>query len=283
VIIGQWSTRALGEFRPSDNDVVVFLANGTGWCYGFDSGSWYSDTFLWSTNSNGSLRIEGKIHESNEVELTESGQVESPMHFEELSYRVESDSSGKRLAFSSSLKGNHTRYGLEEPDVPDLEKPMTPEERVHELIKLLHWYTPKSFVEAAISELLHTDEEYLPLLIQPLGKAYWDNAALVLSRMDDKRLETVIPGMIEWIADLNWPGAIQIQELLLQIGEPVVHFLGEYLLGTDEMLVYYILLMLDHWPWNYVVPLQHVLAEVAVGRFEENAEIAASILRKHSL
>jgi hypothetical protein len=84
----------------------------------------------------------------------------------------------------------------------------------HELVEKLHWHYTVEEQEPAMSEIMQRESFDLKLLLQPMGKMYWDNAALVLTRMSCERLLPVMDGLFEWIADLNWPGADTVFELL---------------------------------------------------------------------
>jgi hypothetical protein len=84
----------------------------------------------------------------------------------------------------------------------------------HELVEKLHWHYTVEEQEPAMSEIVQRENFDLKLLLQPMGKMYWDNAALVLTRMSCERLLPVMDGLFEWIADLNWPGADTVFELL---------------------------------------------------------------------
>jgi len=281
MIIGRWSTRALGELQPYDNDVLVFLPDGTGWIYVMNRKDWFFDTFIWKYNENGSLCIEGQIHEYNDEEFKVSG-----ISFKEVFYTVELISPKKIATFSTSLSSGHIKYGFDDDGIPNLNKDMNEPERIHELIKFLHWDTPKSVIENVIKELVQIDNQYLPFLLQPMGKAYWDNAALVLSEIEYVRLEPLIPGMIEWMRDLNWPGAMTIANLLCNIGEAVVPHLKIYFLESDDQLISWILSeIVGDWPKTFVVHVQTDLVRLAQ-RVESSEYVrveAERILKEHAL
>lgn len=98
------------------------------------------------------------------------------------------------------------------------------------------------------------DNQHLSLLLQPLDKAYWDNAALVLSRIAYSRLEPIIPGLIEWMYDLNWPGALKVAELLCNIGTPVIPHLKDYLMDNDEQFISWLLTeIVEKWREEFVI------------------------------
>lgn len=54
---------------------------------------------------------------------------------------------------------------------------------------------------------------------QPIGPGYsksvWENCASIICERSDEELTPYIPEMIQWLEDLNWPGAEQIQQRLI--------------------------------------------------------------------
>lgn len=58
----------------------------------------------------------------------------------------------------------------------------------------------------------------LSLLILPSangeGKNIWENCARALYEISDDRLEKYLPSLLEWLQDLNWPGALIILDRL---------------------------------------------------------------------
>ncbi|UHA73490.1 DUF5071 domain-containing protein [Paenibacillus sp. 481] len=266
---------------PYDNDVLVFLKNGTGWMYSMNKQGWSSDTFVWKKNENGSLCIEGKVHEYKREEARES-----KILFNEVFYKVTTGLSGKVITFSSPISSDHTTFGLDDGDVPDLDREMTVFEKIHEQIKLLHWYTPNCIVDSVLQELIQIDDQHLHLLVLPYGKAYWDNAALVLSKIESKRLEVIIPDMIEWLYDLNWPGALEIAELLCKMGEPIIPHLKPYLSEYESPMTSNILSeIVENWPKSHVIQLKHELKSLTTQ--DETSEYAKrtvlEIFKEHEL
>ena len=58
----------------------------------------------------------------------------------------------------------------------------------------------------------------LSLLILPCAngesKSIWENCARALYEISDDRLEKYLPSLLEWLQDLNWPGAMIILDRL---------------------------------------------------------------------
>ena len=48
----------------------------------------------------------------------------------------------------------------------------------------------------------------------PYGKNVWENCAKVLAKRDDSELEPHLIELLEWLQDMNWPGAFCILERL---------------------------------------------------------------------
>ena len=48
----------------------------------------------------------------------------------------------------------------------------------------------------------------------PYGKSVWENCAKVLAERTNKELVSCLHGMLEWLQDMNWPGAFCILERL---------------------------------------------------------------------
>ena len=80
-------------------------------------------------------------------------------------------------------------------------------EYIEAKIRKLDWNNSSEIQERAIDDLTQIDEKDVILLIQPMEKKYWENAALTLKRIGYPRNILAIPGMLNWLMDLNWPGA----------------------------------------------------------------------------
>lgn len=94
---------------------------------------------------------------------------------------------------------------------------------IKELIRDLDWSKPKEFQKMAIEQLLEIDDSELVFLAQQneLCKKYcWHNAAIVLKAIGYPRIKTVIPYLMEWFQDTNWPGVKTITEIFRGI-EPL--------------------------------------------------------------
>lgn len=83
-----------------------------------------------------------------------------------------------------------------------------------DLISLLDCNLPPKIQEEAINKILKLSDFNPQILLQPMGKEHWENAAKILKDMDYKKIIHLSPYLFEWIQDLNWPGAYIIIEML---------------------------------------------------------------------
>ncbi|UYZ37905.1 DUF5071 domain-containing protein [Clostridium beijerinckii] len=90
-------------------------------------------------------------------------------------------------------------------------------EDINVLINKLDWNTPIDSQKEAINKLLSIDNNDVGLLIQPMEQKYWDNSAKVLKKIGYPRNKLAIPGLLEWLQDLNWPGAQTAMETLQKV------------------------------------------------------------------
>ncbi|WP_230660359.1 hypothetical protein [Psychrobacter sp. I-STPA10] len=62
--------------------------------------------------------------------------------------------------------------------------------------------------------LVETETISVECLIMPSIKSYWQKSAMVICSLDDKYLDQVYYYLLQWIMDLNWPGACEIFHFL---------------------------------------------------------------------
>lgn len=84
---------------------------------------------------------------------------------------------------------------------------------INMIYQMLHWQNPENIQRKGI-ELAKklTDLSPLILPIYEGSQSIWDNCAKALSELSDDRLEKYLPLLLEWLQDLNWPGALTILE-----------------------------------------------------------------------
>ena len=55
--------------------------------------------------------------------------------------------------------------------------------------------------------------------LEAYGKNVWENCAKALVKRDDKELEPHLIELLEWLQDMNWPGAFCILNRLQNYGD----------------------------------------------------------------
>ena len=73
--------------------------------------------------------------------------------------------------------------------------------------------------------------KYNMFILPPEGKEYWENCAKIIIQLDDKTIIPLIPKMLEYFQDLNWPGAMEIFNRINEIENP---FIETYILQCIE-------------------------------------------------
>lgn len=78
-----------------------------------------------------------------------------------------------------------------------------------EILNMLDWNKPSKIQNKGI-KLAQSTGEIWPF-IQPLypkhNKNVWDNCAIIIADMDDDVLKPYLIELLEWLQDMNWPGA----------------------------------------------------------------------------
>lgn len=83
------------------------------------------------------------------------------------------------------------------------------------IMKMINWHSPKRVQQLGV-KCADKIADMRPF-IQPQSygsKAVWDNCAIILSNQSDSKLEPYLDELLEWLQDINWPGAFTIIERL---------------------------------------------------------------------
>ena len=92
---------------------------------------------------------------------------------------------------------------------------------IRDHIRDLSWYKSEEVQRQAILRLEHIKDEDIILLARQdnelCSKDCWENAAIVLRHIGYPRINSVIPYLMEWFMDLNWPGVPTIIEIFRSI------------------------------------------------------------------
>lgn len=87
---------------------------------------------------------------------------------------------------------------------------------ITEIMDMLDWHMPSEIQLEGIS-LARNIETIIPF-IQPLtpkhNKNVWDNCAVIIAEKSDEKIKPHLVELLEWLQDMNWPGAFCILDRL---------------------------------------------------------------------
>ena len=100
---------------------------------------------------------------------------------------------------------------------------------VDEAFMMLDWHRQEAEQAEGRSRLASSDIEDITFLVMPsAGKNFWENSAKALTMMGRPRIDPVLPKLMEWLRDMNWPGAgIVLEFLNSQQHHSIQKFLGD--------------------------------------------------------
>jgi len=79
------------------------------------------------------------------------------------------------------------------------------------IMSMLHWHNDEDIWQKGI-DLARKETDLQPFM-QPLeygDKAVWDGCAKIICERSDAELSPYLHPLLEWLQDINWPGAIFI-------------------------------------------------------------------------
>lgn len=81
------------------------------------------------------------------------------------------------------------------------------------ILKDLSWNSTADQIKSGfIAALQETDHQYL---LQPTGHfGSWENASILFLILGDEEIEPYLGDLLDWLQDLNWPGARRILDRL---------------------------------------------------------------------
>lgn len=87
---------------------------------------------------------------------------------------------------------------------------------ITEILDMIDWSMPAETQSKGIS-LASRFENIVPF-IQPLtpkhNKNVWENCAAIISQKSDEEIKPYLVELLEWLQDMNWPGAFCILDRL---------------------------------------------------------------------
>lgn len=84
-----------------------------------------------------------------------------------------------------------------------------------------------------------------------------------LNEFSDVELKVIIPELMEWLQDGNWPIAKPVEDLLLRLGEDLIPHIKDVLQTQDSTWEYFILVgLIDRLPISHLSMLQTDLIRI---------------------
>ena len=89
---------------------------------------------------------------------------------------------------------------------------------IDRIMHLIDWNRNPEEQQEGISlarEIVNIKAFFQPATLE-YSKSVWDNCAEIISARSDEELIPHLTDMILWLEDLNWPGALRIQQRLIE-------------------------------------------------------------------
>ena len=87
---------------------------------------------------------------------------------------------------------------------------------ITKIMDMLDWHKLPEIQAEGIA-LARSTETIIPF-IQPLtpehNKNVWENCAVIIAEKSDEKLKPYLTELLEWMQDMNWPGAFRIMDRL---------------------------------------------------------------------
>lgn len=123
---------------------------------------------------------------------------------------------------------------------------------IKHIMHMINWDNDQQTQEKGIQLARRVKD--IKLFIQPTeygNKSVWENCAKVLSEKTDAVLEPYLFSLLEWLQDINWPGAIIVLERLkkysaLKLREPFECCVKQAIKCNDNEWLDYLSELLDH-------------------------------------
>jgi hypothetical protein len=136
---------------------------------------------------------------------------------------------------------------------------------IDEYLRNLDSDVPQYLQDYAIIQLSNLEESKLHLLLRPISKSHWRNAAIVLREIGYPRVKSIIPELLEWIQDINWPGSKEIVDLLTTVDYEIVPYVKQILKSGDGIWITWLLSeVISKWDNNLRAQIKDNLLELAI-------------------
>lgn len=132
---------------------------------------------------------------------------------------------------------------------------------IQKIYQMLNWENPEE-IQARGIRLAKEIEDLSLLILPPAAPSVWECCARILSEKSDLALAPYLARLLDWLRDLNWPGASIILDRLKkfpgeQLKEPFIAQLAQAKsLDNDEGLMWldYLSELLDNEDLKAVLP-----------------------------
>ena len=83
---------------------------------------------------------------------------------------------------------------------------------ITDILDMLDWYVPSETQKKGIflAGNLGTIVPFLQPITPEHNKNVWDNCAVIIAEKSDEELKPHLVQLLEWLQDMNWPGAFCI-------------------------------------------------------------------------
>lgn len=122
-------------------------------------------------------------------------------------------------------------------------------------------------------------------LYLPKDKHDFDSV-IVLSKLEHSKVIILIPNLLEWLQDINWPIATEIANLLLRYPEGTIPYVKEVLSAKDDIwkewcLRYFVNELPDHLVIEFKGELTRIAFEPTKGEELEEVNKTAQMILGH--
>ena len=105
---------------------------------------------------------------------------------------------------------------------------------IDELFDMLSWDSDEETQRKGIE--LALDVKCCSVFLQPRGlkhsKDVWENCAKILAAYPDETLKYCLKELLEWLGDMNWPGAEIVLQRLIKFQD--LRFLSIFIVHCDD-------------------------------------------------
>ncbi|WP_413372582.1 DUF5071 domain-containing protein [Paenibacillus taichungensis] len=107
-----------------------------------------------------------------------------------------------------------------------------------------------------------------------------------LSELGNEELRDIIPELMEWLQDGNWPIARSVEDLLLRFGEELIPYIQNVFKTKDSQWEYFMLTgLISRLPSRYLIVLKNDLERILKNPtkseiLEELDEVIVPLLNK---